>query len=111
MNGPGDFRDQACIDKISGIRAWNNPTSPDYGHAFAVSRRLDLVRSIGSSDGLPIVQFQKGDEIRIDFFDGCRDAGKSMRGGFIVRCRRFWSGHERQCEMQVTLANDPDSKL
>src|ERR1700722_1429952 len=111
MNGPGDFRDQTCIDQISSFATWNDPASTDHPHALAICSRLDLVRSIGSSDGLSIFHFQKGHEIRIEFFDRRRKARKSMRCRFIVRCRCFRSSYERQCEMQLTLTNDPDSEL
>src|ERR1700730_1714970 len=111
MKGPFGFRDQTGIDKISSLGAWNNPASPDRPHALAICSRLDLVRSIRGGDGFAVVQFQKRNETRIDLFDGCGNARKSIWYRLIVRCRRFWSGHERQCEMQMILTNDPDSKL
>src|ERR1700686_4776596 len=111
MKAPGDFRDQTCIDKISSLVPWNNPASPNHGHIHAISSRPDLIRSVRGSDRFAVVQLQKRNEARIDLFDGCRNAWKSSREGLIVGCRRFWSGHERQCEMQMILTNDPESKL
>src|ERR1700676_2079431 len=111
MKGPGNFRDQTYIDQVPRFAAWNNPASPDHRHALAICSRLDLVRSIRGSDGFAIVQFQKRNETRIDLLDGCRNTGKARREGLVVGCRRFWSGHERQCEMQITLTNHPDSEL
>jgi hypothetical protein len=79
MKGPGDFRDQTCIDEIPSRGAWNNPESPVHGQALAICSRLDLVRSIGGNDGFAIVQFQKRNEPRVDLLDGRRSAGESIR--------------------------------
>ncbi len=46
LKGPGDFRNQADIEKVSSLGAWNSPTSPDRSNALPVSGRLDLIRSI-----------------------------------------------------------------
>src|SRR5882762_2169073 len=111
LESPGDFRSQTGIDKISGLGARNNPTSPDRGHALAISSRPDLICSIRGSDGLATFQLQKWNKARIDFLHGLGKTGKSIRRGLIVRGRRFRSGHERQGEMEMTFADDPNAKL
>src|SRR5260370_11220861 len=63
------------------------------------------------SDGIAIFQLKKWNKARIEFLHRLGKAGKSNQCRLIVGCRRSRSGHERQGEMEVTFADDPNAKL
>jgi len=67
---PGDFGGDSGIRQFTSFAAHNGPAPPYCAQTLPIARRLNFVSAVAGDQDPAVLQFNEGDERRVDLFDG-----------------------------------------